>query len=122
MKMLYCEVCLMDPSIREAKKFRREFRLPFPFYTKLVEDSKRKHWFGRAGCTDAVGRQAIPFELKLSIFSRSASDWVTVFKSNMDSGEEGDPLRTRLARNMVTMVFPSLFRRWQTCSENFGYV
>ncbi|CAN0394696.1 unnamed protein product [Discosporangium mesarthrocarpum] len=74
MKMLECDARLMDSSTREAENFRRQFRFPFPFYTKLVEECKWKRWFGRAGCIGAVGRQAIPVKQKLSIFSRSASE------------------------------------------------
>ncbi|CAM9609651.1 unnamed protein product, partial [Discosporangium mesarthrocarpum] len=44
--------------------FRRRFRLPFPFYKKLVEECKRERWFGRLGSADTVGHASIPVELK----------------------------------------------------------
>ncbi|CAM9648073.1 unnamed protein product, partial [Discosporangium mesarthrocarpum] len=52
-----------------ASKFRRRFRLPFPFYKELVEECKRKSWFGRLGSADAVGRASTPVELKASLLT-----------------------------------------------------
>ncbi|CAM9570967.1 unnamed protein product [Discosporangium mesarthrocarpum] len=65
MNMVLKEALLTDPSIHEASKFRRRFRLPFPFYKKLVEECKRERWFGRLDSRDTVGRSSIPVELKL---------------------------------------------------------
>ncbi|CAN0439441.1 unnamed protein product [Discosporangium mesarthrocarpum] len=36
------ESLLVDPSTNEASKFRRHFRIPFPFHKKLVEECKRE--------------------------------------------------------------------------------
>ncbi|CAM9550102.1 unnamed protein product, partial [Discosporangium mesarthrocarpum] len=49
MYMVLKESLLADLSIHETSKFRRRFRLPFPFYKKLVEECKRERWFGRLG-------------------------------------------------------------------------
>ena len=48
-----------------AKRFRGDFRVPYPFFKKLVELVKERDWFPTAA-TDAVGRPCIPVELKVS--------------------------------------------------------
>ncbi|CAM9351024.1 unnamed protein product [Discosporangium mesarthrocarpum] len=65
MNMALKKALLTDPSTHEASKRRRRFRLPFPFYKKLVEECKQERWFGRLDSRDAIGRSSIPVELKL---------------------------------------------------------
>ncbi|CAN0428721.1 unnamed protein product, partial [Pylaiella littoralis] len=54
---------LGDPGSREAKVFRRRFRIPHKFFTEVVALVKAKKWFPLRA--DAVGRQCIPVELKI---------------------------------------------------------
>ncbi|CAM9797307.1 unnamed protein product, partial [Discosporangium mesarthrocarpum] len=42
MNMVLKDSLLADPSTHEASKVRRRFRLPYPFYKKLVEECKRE--------------------------------------------------------------------------------
>lgn len=55
---------LADPTSDAAKVFRDRFRVPHPFFLKLVELSREKKWFSEAG-EDAAGRKGIPVELKV---------------------------------------------------------
>ncbi|CAM9508247.1 unnamed protein product [Pylaiella littoralis] len=54
---------LGDPGSREAKVFRRRFRIPHKFFTEVVALVKAKKWFPLRA--DAAGRQCIPVELKV---------------------------------------------------------
>ncbi|CAM9628009.1 unnamed protein product [Discosporangium mesarthrocarpum] len=72
MSMVLKESLLADPSTNEASKFRKSFRLSFPFYKKLVEECERECWFDRLGSADAVGRASIPVEVKVGVLFRSA--------------------------------------------------
>ncbi|CAN0596744.1 unnamed protein product, partial [Laminaria digitata] len=45
-------------------KFRRRFRIPYPFFVELVKLAKDKEWFSSVE-QDVVGRQCIPLELKV---------------------------------------------------------
>eukprot|EP00904_Undaria_pinnatifida_P003324 jgi/Undpi1/12993/HiC_scaffold_7.g02657.m1 len=64
---------LTDHTTREARRFRQNFRVPYPFFVHLVELVKDRDWFP-TGEKDATGRAAIPVELKvlacLQILSR----------------------------------------------------
>lgn len=62
--LLQCED-LGDPASKAAKAFRRRFRIPYPFFLELVNLAKRKKLFPTAE-KDAVGRQCVPTELKVS--------------------------------------------------------
>ena len=50
-----------DLSTHDGKLFRRRFRVPYTFYKDLVETARP--WFPT--CTDAIGRECIPLELKI---------------------------------------------------------
>ncbi|CAM9724983.1 unnamed protein product, partial [Ectocarpus sp. 4 AP-2014] len=62
-----------DHTTREARRFRQNFRVPYPFFVNLVQLVRDRDWFPTAE-SDATGRQAIPVELKvlacLQILSR----------------------------------------------------
>lgn len=45
-KMLEKHDLLLDSSSREAKQFRRRFRVPYPFFLSLVEEVKAGGWDG----------------------------------------------------------------------------
>lgn len=62
--LLQCED-LGDPASKAAKAFRRRFRIPYPFFLELVRLAKRNKLFPTAE-KDAVGRQCVPTELKVS--------------------------------------------------------
>ena len=55
---------LKDDTSITAKQFRGDFRLPYPFFLRLVEMVKRKEWFATAQ-HDACGRQCHPVEHKV---------------------------------------------------------
>ncbi|KAG5190791.1 hypothetical protein JKP88DRAFT_266780 [Tribonema minus] len=63
MTMLDNEAQLLDPTSREAKKFRRRFRLPYPMFKELVALVREKGWLPCADA-DVAGRPCIPLELK----------------------------------------------------------
>ena len=56
---------LQDDTSVAAKQFRQGFRVPYPFFLRLVEVVKRKGWFPK-GEQDAVGRPCHPMEHKVS--------------------------------------------------------
>ncbi|CAN0185409.1 unnamed protein product [Pylaiella littoralis] len=58
------ETGLKEPGSREARLFRRRFRIPYQFFTELIELVKEKKWFSIRQ-TDVAGRQCIPVELKV---------------------------------------------------------
>lgn len=62
--LLQCED-LGDPASKAAKAFRRRFRIPYPFFLELVGLAKRTRLFSTAE-KDALGRQCVPTELKVS--------------------------------------------------------
>lgn len=55
---------LNDPESMAAKEFRQDFRLPYPFFLRLVELVKTKRWFS-TGESDCAGRAAHPVEHKV---------------------------------------------------------
>ncbi|CAM9731337.1 unnamed protein product [Pylaiella littoralis] len=55
---------LKDPTSIAAKKFREDFRVPYPFFLRLVELVKKKDWFATAQ-RDAYGRRCHPVEHKV---------------------------------------------------------
>ena len=55
---------LGDPYSRHARKFRLDFRIPYPVILQLVQASEQHGWL-HCGAQDAAGRPAIPVELKL---------------------------------------------------------
>lgn len=57
---------LKDGSSTAAKRFRQDFRVPYPFFLRLVEVVKSKKWFATAQY-DACGRQCHPVEHKVSL-------------------------------------------------------
>ena len=59
------ETGLTDHTTREARRFRENFRVPYPFFVHMVELVKDRDWFPTAQW-DAVGRAVIPVELKVS--------------------------------------------------------
>lgn len=71
---------LLDHMSEAAKVFRERFRVPYPFFLRLVELSREKQWFSTGG-EDARGREGIPVELKVRskfIKIRSSSSAVRV--------------------------------------------
>ncbi|CAB1111334.1 unnamed protein product [Ectocarpus sp. CCAP 1310/34] len=58
------ETGLKEPASREAKIFRRRFRIPYQFFTELMELVKKKKWFPMRK-KDVAGRMCIPVELKV---------------------------------------------------------
>ena len=72
--LLKCED-LGDPATKAAKSFRRRFRIPYPFFLELVELVKRKKLFSTTE-KDAVGRQCVPTELKVSITAVLIVDFI----------------------------------------------
>ena len=56
---------LSGHTSRVAQRFRGDFRVPYSFFTKLVELVKERDWFPNA-TKDAVGRTCISVELKMS--------------------------------------------------------
>lgn len=63
---------LNDPISGDAKLFRKQFRVPYPFFLKLVKLVKEKEWFPRRS-KDIAGQDCIPIELKVSL-SESISE------------------------------------------------
>lgn len=61
--MLYNGECHIEDS-NDCKTFRKRFRVPFVLFQKIVDLCKERHWF-QCHSTDAVGREAIPIELKV---------------------------------------------------------
>ena len=55
---------------REARVFRRNFRLPYPVFVELMKMVKELRWF-TARAMDVSGRPCIPLELKVRL-SRSS--------------------------------------------------
>ncbi|CAM9283154.1 unnamed protein product, partial [Discosporangium mesarthrocarpum] len=55
---------LGDPESRSAILFRRRFRVPYPFFVRLVEKVRQQGWLGSGGA-DAAGRPGIPLEAKV---------------------------------------------------------
>lgn len=49
---------------RQAKGFRRRFRVPYPFFLAIVEMVKTRGWFP-SRAEDVTGRPCIPVELKV---------------------------------------------------------
>ena len=54
----------MDPASRSSRRFRNDFRIPYPFFKTLVALVKERDWFPTAQ-KDACGRQCIPVEDKM---------------------------------------------------------
>ena len=52
-------------DFREARNFRRHFRIPYEFFLELVQLAKHRTWSSLAA-RDVAGRQCIPVELKAS--------------------------------------------------------
>ena len=55
-----------SPSIT-AEQFRVDFRIPYPFFLRLMELVESKDWFPTAA-KDAVGRPSHPVEHKVSLW------------------------------------------------------
>ena len=55
---------LGDACSKHARKFRLDFRIPYPVFLQLVQACEQHGWL-RCGAQDAAGRPAIPVELKL---------------------------------------------------------
>ena len=53
-----------DHTSRAARRFRQNFRVPYPFFLALVDLVMARDWFP-TGKKDASGRPAIPVELKV---------------------------------------------------------
>ena len=68
-KMLEKTDLLMDPTTREAKQFRRRFRVPYPFFVSLVDEVKAGNWRGFTTDEFELGgrgsRRCIPVEIKV---------------------------------------------------------
>ncbi|CAB1109500.1 unnamed protein product [Ectocarpus sp. CCAP 1310/34] len=68
-KMLEKTDLLMDPTTREAKQFRRRFRVPYPFFVSLVDDVKAGNWPDFTTDEFELGgrgsRRCIPVEIKV---------------------------------------------------------
>ncbi|CAN0148637.1 unnamed protein product, partial [Hapterophycus canaliculatus] len=58
------ETGLQEADSKEARLFRRRFRIPFQFFTELIALVKEKRWFPMR-VKDVSGRQCIPVELKV---------------------------------------------------------
>lgn len=57
---------LNDASSKEAKLFRRRFRLPYTMFRYVVSECRREHLFPESERdTDIAGRRSIPLELKI---------------------------------------------------------
>ncbi|CAB1099763.1 unnamed protein product [Ectocarpus sp. CCAP 1310/34] len=60
---------LQDPSTREAKQFRRRFRVPYPFFLSLVDEVKAGKWPVFTTDEFELGgrgtRRCIPVEIKV---------------------------------------------------------
>ena len=57
---------LKDPASKEAKLFRRRFRVPFAFFHEIVKLVKDGGWLSTtANGKDVAGRSCIPIELKV---------------------------------------------------------
>ncbi|CAN0384411.1 unnamed protein product, partial [Discosporangium mesarthrocarpum] len=54
----------MDKNTWEALKFRRRFRVPFPFFEELVKEVESQGWLGPE-TADASDRPGIPLQLKV---------------------------------------------------------
>lgn len=78
--MLRCEE-LKDPTSREARSFRRRFRIPYGFFVQLMALTKRKKLFPTAE-KDVVGRQCVPTELKVGLVVRHLDG--DIFKHRLD--------------------------------------
>ena len=55
---------LPDPCSRAARRFRLDFRLPYPVFLQLVQAAQQHRWLYTAD-HDAARRPAIPIELEL---------------------------------------------------------
>lgn len=55
---------LQQPQSRAAKRFRGDFRLPYPVFLRVVEAAKAHKWLWCCD-TDAVGVKSAPLELKV---------------------------------------------------------
>ncbi|CAB1105184.1 unnamed protein product [Ectocarpus sp. CCAP 1310/34] len=68
-RMLEKADLLQDPSTREAKQFRRRFRVPYPFFLSLVDEVKAGNWPGFTTDEFELGgrgtRRCIPVETKV---------------------------------------------------------
>ncbi|CAM9631568.1 unnamed protein product [Discosporangium mesarthrocarpum] len=62
--MLGRKEALMDKTSREVLKFRRRFRVPFPFFKELVKEVESQGWLS-AEMADSSGRSEIPLQLKV---------------------------------------------------------
>ncbi|CAB1103010.1 unnamed protein product [Ectocarpus sp. CCAP 1310/34] len=60
------ETGLKEPASRDAKLFRRRFRIPYQFFTELMELVKKK-WFP-VRKKGVAGRMRIPVELKVMYY------------------------------------------------------
>lgn len=57
---------LTEPGSRDARRFRRRFRVPFPFFKELLQVVRENKWFPtRDGDIDVAGRRIVPLELKV---------------------------------------------------------
>lgn len=65
------EDALADPTTKDARLFRRRFRMPYPIFLELVKEIKSAGWKGfTTDATDLGGRgtrPCIPVELKVCI-------------------------------------------------------
>lgn len=72
---------LSDPSTREAKQFRRRFRVPYPFFLDLVQDVKAGNWAGFTTDEFELGgrgtRRCIPVEIKVRWASKVGASRIT---------------------------------------------
>ena len=62
--MLRSKEDLNNPSSRQAKQFRRRFRLPYPVFTHLVDIIRERSWL-RSKEKGVAGRKCIPLEMKV---------------------------------------------------------
>lgn len=59
------ETGLADPGSREARLFRRRFRIPYQFFQEVIKLVEEKKWFSTRA-KDVAGRPCIPVELKVT--------------------------------------------------------
>lgn len=60
------ETGLQEPGSREARLFRRRFRIPYQFFRELIKLVEQKKWFSVRE-RDVAGRPCIPVELKVNL-------------------------------------------------------
>lgn len=73
-----------DPTSRSSRRFRRDFRIPYPFFLELVALVKERGWFPTAQ-KDACGRPCIPTEHKVRLESCWYVEKIYEFRSMCDT-------------------------------------